>query len=62
MNVRGLNGSNGAKRMRAKSPPKRRQDGVTKAQLAARRKFLAESSVKPTAEGMDAVHRELHGE
>jgi hypothetical protein len=60
MNSRGTNGSNGTTRKRAKAP-KRPKGGVTKAQQAARRKFLAESPVKPSREGMEAIHRELVG-
>ncbi|HEY5240962.1 MAG TPA: hypothetical protein VIJ22_05840 [Polyangiaceae bacterium] len=52
---------NGTKRRRAKAAPKR-EDRLTRAQLAAGRRFLAESSVKPTAEGMAAIERELRGE
>ncbi len=60
MNSRGTNGSNGTTRKRA-TAPKRPKGGVTKAQQAARRKFLADSPVKPTREGMEAIHRELVG-
>jgi len=60
MNGRGLGGSNGGARKRAKAP-KRAKGGVSKAQQAARRKFLADSPVKPTREGMEAIHRELVG-
>ena len=60
MNGRGLNGRNGGARKRAKAP-KRAKGGVSKAQQAARRKFLADSPVKPTREGMEAIHRELVG-
>jgi hypothetical protein len=52
----------GTKRTRAKAAPERREDRLTNAQLAAGRRFLAESSVKPTAEGMAAIERELHDE
>jgi hypothetical protein len=61
MNARGTNGSNGTTRRRAQAP-KRPKGGVTKAQHAARRKFIAESPVKPSREGMEAIHRELNGE
>ena len=61
MNGHGTNGSNGTTRRRAKAP-KRSKGGVTKAQQAARRSFIAESPVKPSREGMDAIHRELNGE
>lgn len=61
MNTRGTNGSKGPTRKRAKAP-KRPKGGVTKAQQAARRKFIAESPVKPSREGMEAIHRELNGE
>jgi hypothetical protein len=50
---------NGTKRTRTKAVPKRREDRLTKAQLAAGRRFLAESSVKPTAEGMAAIGRSI---
>jgi len=60
MNARGTNGSNGITRRRAK-PPKRPKGGVTQAQQAARRKFIAESPVKPSRDGMEAIHRELVG-
>ena len=53
---------NGTKRKRAKAAPKRRQERLTRAQLAAGRRFLAESPVKPTAEGMAAIERELQSE
>ncbi len=53
---------NGRKRSRAKAAPKSREDRLSKAQLAAGRRFLAESPVKPSAEGMAAIERELHGE
>jgi hypothetical protein len=52
---------NGRKHRRTKAAPKRREDRMTKTQLEAGRAFLAESPVKPTAEGMAAIHRELHG-
>jgi hypothetical protein len=58
MNARGTNGSNGTTRRRAKAP----KVGVTKAQQAARRKVIAESPVKPSREGMQAIHRELNCE
>ena len=61
MSVRGTNGNNGAARNRAKAP-RRPKGEVTKAQQAARRKFIAESPVKPSREGMEAIHRELNGE
>jgi hypothetical protein len=61
MASRGTNGSNGTTRKRAKAPT-RPKAGVTKAQQAARRKFIAESRVKPSREGMAAIHRELNGE
>jgi len=61
MNAHGANGSNGTTRRRAKAL-KRPKGGVTKAQQAARRKFIAESPVKPSREGMEAIHRELNGE
>jgi hypothetical protein len=38
-----------------------RKNAATKAEQAARRKFIAESRVKPSVEGMAAVRRELHG-
>lgn len=55
MNAHGTDGSNGTTRGRAKRP----KGGATKAQQAARRKFIAESPVKPSREGMEAIHREL---
>jgi hypothetical protein len=58
MNPRGTNGNNGTTRKRAKAL-KRPKSGVTQAQQAARRKFIAESPVKPSREGMEAIHREL---
>jgi hypothetical protein len=58
MSARGTNGSNGTTRGRAKAP-KRPKGGVTRAQQAARREFIAESSVKPSREGMEAIHVEL---
>jgi hypothetical protein len=61
MNSRGIKGSNGTTRKRANAP-KRPEGGVTKVQQAARRKFIAESPVKPSREGMEAIHRELNGE
>lgn len=60
MSGRALNGSNGSRRKRAKAP-KRRSSEATKAQQAARRKFLADSPVKATPEGLEAVRRELFG-
>ena len=60
MNGHGTNGSNGTTPRRAKAP-KRPKGGVTKAQQVARRKFIAESPVKPSREGMEAIHRELVG-
>jgi len=62
MSGRSLNGGNGTKRKRAKALKRPKGGGVTKAQQAARRKFIAESPVKPTREGMEAVLRELSGE
>jgi hypothetical protein len=62
MSGRSLNGSNGTKRKRARAPKRPKGGGVSKAQQAARRKFIAESPVKPTPEGMEAVLRELSGE
>jgi hypothetical protein len=56
-----MKGSNGTTRKGAKAR-KRPEGGVTKVQQAARRKFIAESPVKPSREGMEAIHRELHGE
>lgn len=61
MTAHGTNGSNGTTRRRAKAP-KRPKSGVTKAQQAARRKFIAESPVKPSREGMEEIDRELNGE
>jgi hypothetical protein len=61
MHAHGTNGSNGSTRRRAKAP-KRTNGGATKAQQAARRKFIAKSPVKPSREGMEAIHRELSGE
>jgi hypothetical protein len=60
MNGRGLNGSNGGARRRAKAP-KHPKGGVSKAHQAARRKFLADSPAKPTREGMEAIQREIGG-
>jgi hypothetical protein len=40
---------------------KRPKGGVTGAQQEARRKFIAESPVKPSRDGMEAIHRELIG-
>ncbi len=45
-------------RKRAKGP-KRPSGRVTKAQQAARRKLIAESPVKPSRKGMEAIRREL---
>ena len=58
MSAHGTNGSKGTTRGRAKAP-KRPKGRATKAQQAARRKFIAESPVKPSREGMAAIHREL---
>ena len=60
MDSRGTNGSDATTRKGAKAP-KPTKGGVTKAQQAARRKFIAESPVKPSREGMEAIHRELVG-
>jgi hypothetical protein len=62
MKRRGLNGTNGAGRARSTATKRRRKVAPTKAQLAAIRKFLKESPVKPTREGMEAIRRELEGE
>jgi hypothetical protein len=61
MNGRGPNGSNGTSRPKRAKAPTRPKGAVSKAQQAARRKFLADSPVKPTREGMEAIHRELVG-
>jgi hypothetical protein len=58
MNRRGLNGTTQPSRKRAKPS---RKNTATKAEQAARRKFIAESRVKPSFEGMAAVRRELYG-
>ena len=61
MNARGLNGSNGGTRKRAKAP-KRSKGGVTKAQQAARRQFHRREPAEALARGMEAIRRELNGE
>jgi hypothetical protein len=58
MNRPGLNGTTQPSRKR---PKPSRRNLATKAERAARRKFIAESRVKPSAEGMAAVRRELYG-
>lgn len=58
MDRHGLNGTAVPSRKR---PKPSRKNAATKAEQAARRKFIAESRVKPSVEGMAAVPRELHG-
>lgn len=63
MNGRGLNGTNGSRRKRAKAPKRRNRNEATKAQVAARRKFLREHPPSPEAlEIADRELRELLGE
>lgn len=57
MNGRGLNGTNGARQKRAKAPNRRGRNQATKAQIAARRKFLRENP--PSPEAVEAARREL---
>jgi hypothetical protein len=63
MASRGLNGTNGRGRKSAK-PPKRGAARATKAQQAARGRFLAELAKKgvvPSEDGIQAILRELEG-
>ena len=62
MKARGLNGTSGTARPRGKATKRRRKAGPTKVKLAAIRKFLEESPIKPTREGMEAIRREIEGE
>ena len=55
---RGLNGTNGSGRKRAKAP-KRRRNGVTKAQQDARRKIVAASGLNITPDEVEAVLNKL---
>jgi hypothetical protein len=55
MKARGQNGTNGAKRKRVAAERRR----PTKAQKAAWSRIVAESGVKPTKEGMEAIFQEL---
>jgi len=54
---RGLNGTNGSGRKRAKAP--NRRNGVTKAQQDARRKIVAASGLNITPEEVEAVINKL---
>jgi hypothetical protein len=58
MNGHGLNGSNGTRRKLAKAPKRRSRNEATKAQVAARRKFLRENP--PSPEAVEAANRQLH--
>jgi hypothetical protein len=58
MNSRGVNGSHGTTRKRAKAPS-RRKGAPTKAQQAARARILAEAGFKATPEEIEATEREL---
>jgi|SRR5579859_5552722 len=57
MNGRGRNGGNGTRRRSAKAPKRRSRNEATKAQVAARRKFLRENP--PSPEALEAAEREL---
>jgi hypothetical protein len=57
MHGRGLNGTNGSGRKRAKTP--KRRHGVTKAQQDARRKIVAASGLNITPEEVEAVLNKL---
>jgi hypothetical protein len=57
MNGHGLNGSSGTRRKLAKAPKRRARNEATKAQVAARRKFLRENP--PSPEAVEAANREL---
>jgi hypothetical protein len=57
MSGRGLNGTNGTRRKRAKAAKRRNGNVATKAQIAARRKFLRENP--PSPEALEAAAREL---
>ena len=61
MKGRDVDGTSGAARARGTATKCRRRVAPTKIQLAALRKFLRESPVKPTREGMEAIRRELEG-
>jgi hypothetical protein len=58
MNRRGVNGTTRPSRKRSKPS---RKNKATKAEIAARRKFIAESPVKPSPEGVAAIRREFFG-
>jgi hypothetical protein len=60
MSGHGLNGTNGAKRKRAR--PAKRSKAATKAQISAMRRIVVESGVTPSKEGMEAILHELRGE
>jgi hypothetical protein len=64
MTSRGLNGTNGIGRKSATAPKRRKQARATKAQQAARGRFLAELAKKgaaPSEDEVQAILRELDG-
>jgi hypothetical protein len=64
MTSRRLNGSNGARRHRAAAPKRPTKRRATKAQQAARGRFLAELAKKgaaPSEQQVQAILRELEG-
>lgn len=64
MTSRGLNGTNGVGRKSAPTPKRRTKSRATKAQQAARGRFLAELAKKgavPSEDEVQAVLRELEG-